>query len=72
MFIYTDNGSDRFNDYFRQESEAAKLQQLLCHNNIRITPSYTEQKSELAEYTKKFNHNPKIQTTMTLRVLRKE
>ena len=72
MFIYTDNGSDLFNDYFRRETEAAKLQQLLCHDNFWITPNYTEQKSELAEYTKKFNHNPKIKTTMTLRVLRKE
>jgi len=51
--------------------KAAKLKQVLCRDNIGIIPSYTEQKSELAEYSKKFDHNPKIQATMTLRVLRK-
>jgi hypothetical protein len=71
MFIYTDNGSDPFNDYFHKQCEAAKLKQVLCRDNMWITPSYAEQKSELAEYSKKFDHNPKIQATMTLRVLRK-
>ena len=71
MFIYTDNGSDHFNDYFRKQCELAKLKQVLCHDNKGIIPSYTEQKSELAGYSKKFDHNPKIQATMTLRVLRK-
>ena len=71
MFIYTDNGSDRFNNYFRRQCEASKLKQVLCRDNIGITPSYTEQKSELAEYSNKFDHNPKIKSTMTLRALRK-
>lgn len=72
MFIYTDNGSDAFNDYFYQQSKAAKLRRVLCRDNVRMTPSYLEQKSELAEYSKKFSHNPKIQTKMTIRVLRKD
>jgi hypothetical protein len=71
MFICSDNGSDCFNDYFRQQCETARLEEVLCHDNIGITPSYTEQKSELAEYSKKFDHNPKVQAMMTLRVLRK-
>lgn len=48
-----------------------KLKQVLCQDNFGIIPSYSEQKSELAGYSKKFDHNPKIQATMTLRVLSK-
>lgn len=71
MFIYTDNGSDRFNDYFRQQCDAAKLQEVLRQDNIEIVPSYTEQKAELAKYSKKFDHDPKLKSRMTLRVFRK-
>ncbi|HXC28843.1 MAG TPA: hypothetical protein VNV38_12880 [Stellaceae bacterium] len=72
MFIYTDNGSDRFNDYFGKQCEKAKLKEILCRDNTEIIPSFSEQSSELAAYSKKFDHNPKIKATMTLRVLRKE
>lgn len=72
MFIYTDNGSDQFNDYFRNQCKGVKLEEVMCQDNFMITPSYSEQKSELAKYSGKFDHNPKIKTRMTLRVLRKE
>jgi hypothetical protein len=71
IFVYTDNGSDRFNSYFRHQCEAAKLEQVMCRDNIEIIPSYTEQKSELAKYSHKFDHDPKLKSTMTFRVLRK-
>jgi hypothetical protein len=72
LFVYTDNGSDQFNDYFRNKCETGNLAPLICHDNIEITPRYTEQKSELEEYSNKFGHYPKIKSRVTVRILRKD
>lgn len=70
--LFLDNGDSRFTDYF----DARWLQHggwelVDASNGIYITPSSAEQASELAVYSKKFNHMPKIKGTVSSRFLRK-
>lgn len=71
LFVYVDNGSDSFNQYFDNLCQQAGLETILSGSNKKFTPSYAEQASELKEYKDKFSHNPKIQATLSYRVLRK-
>lgn len=71
MFVYVDNGADLFNDYVDGRSKAAKLKYLLKQSNTRWIPRFSEQASELADYTEKFGHWPKLQAYLSYRVLRK-
>jgi ribosomal protein RSM22 (predicted rRNA methylase) len=71
LFVYVDNGTDSFNDYFDNLCKSAGLEPLMSNSNAKMTPSYSEQASELAEYKAKFAHNPKIQAILSYRVLRK-
>lgn len=71
LFVYTDNGSDHFNDYFGKQCAKGGLEQLMCRDNTDMTPSYSEEKSELALYMGKFVHTPKLKARVTYRVLRK-
>jgi hypothetical protein len=71
LFLYNDNGHGDFNGYFDSQCEHAGLQLVTSENNFRITPSYSEKASELEFYKNKFNHSPKIQGYISLRVYRK-
>lgn len=71
IFLYDDNGSDTFNNYFDQQWQTAGLQIIAQETNTRWYPRSSEQKSELAFYTAKFNAIPKVQSTLTYRILRK-
>ena len=72
LFIYIDNGSEAFNNYFdAQWSNRTDLEAVLTEDNERITPRFTEQASELGDYRIKFNQSPKIQSKISYRVLRK-
>lgn len=72
FFLYIDNGSEKFNQYIDKISKGVNLAKIMGANNVRFIPRFSEQASELAEYNKKFSHNPKIQTTLSYRVLRKK
>lgn len=71
LFLYDDNGSDTFNKYFDHQWQTAGLQLLTQETNTRWYPRSSEQKSELAIYTAKFNAIPKVQSTLSYRLLRK-
>ena len=71
MFVYVDNGADVFNDYMDGRWKAAKLKVLLKQNNTRWIPRFSEQASELAGYTEKFGHWPKLKAYLSYRVLQK-
>lgn len=71
IFLYDDNGSDTFNAYFDQQWNNAGLELITQETNTRWLPRSSEQKSELDFYTAKFNAIPKVQSTLTYRILRK-
>jgi hypothetical protein len=71
IFLYDDNGSDDFNSYFDWQWKKAGLQLLAGESNVRWYPRSSEQKSELAFYTEKFNAIPKVQSMLSYRILRK-
>ena len=50
LFVYIDNGNDKFTSYFDQQWKAAKLKRILAGDGERWTPRDTEKKSELGEY----------------------
>ncbi|BCW88612.1 hypothetical protein sos41_17530 [Alphaproteobacteria bacterium SO-S41] len=71
LFIYTDNGSDEFNDYFDELCKNAGLENLVKQSNRKTFPRFTEQKSELHEYTTKFERSPRVSALLSYRALRK-
>lgn len=71
IFLYDDNGSDTFNNYFDTQWQNAGLKLIAQETNTRWYPRSSEQKSELAFYTDKFNAIPKVQSTLTYRILQK-
>lgn len=71
LFVYDDNGHNDFNEYFDSQWKSAGLTCLLSVDNTRFIPRFSEQASELADYQKKFTHNPKIQAYLSYRILRK-
>lgn len=71
LFLYIDNGHDDFNKYIDKISAAAGLEILQGSDNASYTPSFKEQKSELDVYSKKFSHNPKLKSTLSVRIMRK-
>ena len=71
LFLYDDNGHGDFNDYFDNLWKAAGLELLIGEKNVRFTPRYTEEKSELGIYREKFSHDPKIKGQISYCVLRK-
>jgi hypothetical protein len=72
LFLYVDNGHDDFNRYFDAQWKAAGLECLVAEDNVRWTPRYSEQASELGDYLKKFGQQPKLQAYLSYRVLRKK
>ena len=63
IFLYDDNGHDKFNKYIDERASKAKLNTLFQGNNERWTPRYSEQASELGEYLKKFGQHRKYRDT---------
>ncbi len=73
IFLYVDNGSQEFNDYFDGLwNSRPDIELISGMKNKRYTPSYTEQASHLQEYKQKFDRNAKIQSVLTWRILRKK
>ena len=71
IFLYDDNGSDTFNSYFDKQWQTAGLELIAQGTNVRWWPRHSEQKSELGLYTAKFRKDPKVQSQLTYRILRK-
>lgn len=71
LFLYIDNGSDTFNDYFDEAWKAGGLELVFETTNTSMTPSFSEQASELKSYMDKFGGWPKLKATVSVRVLRK-
>lgn len=72
LFIYDDNGSDLFNNYFDKQWKAAGLELLDSGTNTTWTPRYSERASELEFYTTKFGAFPKLKGYLSYRILRKK
>jgi hypothetical protein len=72
LFLYIDNGHADFNGYFDDQWKNAGLDCLRAEDNVRWTPRYSEQASELGDYLKKFGQQPKLQAYLSYRVLRKK
>jgi hypothetical protein len=70
MFLYNDNDSPRFTDYFDELCNGAKLQTIYASRSIK-TPSPWEQKDGLAHYLELFGP-PKLKAQLAYRLLRKE
>jgi len=70
-FVYIDNGHSDLTSYFDMQWQKAELKCILSGKDERWVPRFSEQASELEEYRKKFEQNPKIQSQLTYRVLRK-
>jgi hypothetical protein len=70
-FLYIDNGHKKFNTYFDTLWKKSTLKLLASKDNTRLTPRYSEQASELKEYSDKFDQNPKVQAWLSYRILRK-
>ena len=71
LFVYIDNGHKDFMSYFDEQWQDAKLKCILSREDERWIPRFSEQASELSEYRTKFEQDPKIQSHLTYRVLRK-
>jgi hypothetical protein len=72
LFAYIDNGADAFNDYFDDQwSKRGDIKCLLKNNNVRWTPRYSEQATDLGPFLTKFGKSPKIQSWLSYRVLKK-
>lgn len=69
-FLYNDNGHTSFTSYFDSKWKGSGLTCLLAADT-RMTPSSSEQASELNYYRQKFGHMSKLQAQITYRVLRK-
>jgi hypothetical protein len=72
LFAYIDNGADTFNNYFdAQWSKRGDIKCLVSNDNVRWTPRYSEQASDLGSYLTKFGKSPKIQSWLSYRILKK-
>ncbi len=72
LFLYNDNAGSTFADYFDEQWEKAGLTPIVIQDNVRFTPRYSEQASELGDYLIKFGQFPKIKGKVSYRVLRKD
>jgi hypothetical protein len=72
LFVYDDNGSDTFNDYFDNQWKTAGLELLDHGTNVQWTPRYTERADVLDEYKNKFSAWPKLKGFLSYRILRKK
>ena len=72
LFIYIDNGHTDFNSYFDAQWEVAGITCLMSEDNKVWKPRYSEQAAELGIYLQKFGQQPKLRSSLSYRVLRKE
>ncbi len=66
LFLYDDNGHADFSNYFHAQCHAAGLQRLLSADEITLTPSWSEQASELGMYLEKFGQQPKLKSLLAI------
>jgi hypothetical protein len=71
LFLYDDNSTPVWTDYFDGLWNSAGLTCLMAQTNVAWTPNYSEQTSDLGEYLEKFDHSPNLKKQLSLRVLRK-
>jgi hypothetical protein len=71
LFLYVDKGHTSFTAYFDEIWKSVGLELSISGDNTWFIPRYDEQASELGAYSAKFDHNPKIKSRVTYRVLRK-
>jgi hypothetical protein len=71
LFLYDDNGTTALNTYFDELWRAEGLECITKKSNSSMQLNYSEEKSDLGEYLKKFNHSPKLSSKISYRVLRK-
>lgn len=67
-FLYDDNMSGGFTEYFDDECARAGLVRLVAVERERWFPSFEEQRAELQEYVDMFGQNPKVQAYLSCRV----
>jgi hypothetical protein len=67
-FLYDDNMSGGFTEFFDQECGRAGLVKLVTIERERWFPSYEEQRAELKGYVDMFGQNPKVQAYLSCRV----
>lgn len=71
LFLYIDNGNDRFNKYFDALCKKAELESVLAEDNQHWIPRHTEQAAVLAKYKVMFGEMSKLRGNLSFRVLRK-
>ena len=71
LFLYDDNGTTSLNSYFDSLWKSEGLECVTKKSNSSMSLNYSEEKSDLGQYLKKFNHSPKLGSKISYRVLRK-
>lgn len=71
LFLYDDNGTDDFNNYFDKQWQMGGLELLGSGNNENWTPRYQERTDALNIYKAKFSAWPKLKGYLSYRILRK-
>lgn len=71
LFMYDDNGTTTLNNYFDNLWKSEGLECVTKKSNLSMSLNYSEEKSDLGEYLKKFSHSPKLNSKISYRVLRK-
>lgn len=72
LFVYDDNCTGMFGDFFDKQWKNGSIECLRSGNNKRFTPRASEEASELGEYLSKFGKYTKLQGNISYRVLRKK
>lgn len=67
-FLYDDNMTGGFTEFFDQECVRAGLRRLVYVEKDRWFPGSDEQRSELKDYVDMFGQNPKVQAYLSCRV----
>jgi len=72
MLIYIDNGDDLFFNWFDKIADNNYLKRVLSEDYYSLGLSNNEQKRDLEPYLSKFSNNPKINSTVAYRIMRKQ
>jgi hypothetical protein len=72
IFVYIDNGHESFDNYFDEQwKDRSDLNCVLRGDTTQKTMRRSEKSAEIDEYRQKFIQHPKLQATISFRVLRK-
>lgn len=71
LFLYVDNGHRDFNEYIDELTDDMGLQTVIGVDNGHMRTRVWERANEVRFYTDKFDKSPKLQGTVSYRVLRK-